>query len=116
MLNDVYYGAFAAYFISLCVASRRLADFLRSGPFPWLGNVSFSLYLIHWPIICATIIVLLDRITLPAALFVSFPLTLLAAAFMERWVERPSHELGKRLSAKIERVRRRSDQSATIEA
>jgi peptidoglycan/LPS O-acetylase OafA/YrhL len=66
----------------------------------WLGKVSFSLYLVHMPILATLTFVLGDdRWWLVAILTV--PLALLAAWGFNRAVERPSHRLARRITAAV---------------
>jgi peptidoglycan/LPS O-acetylase OafA/YrhL len=80
------------------LAARQLA---------WLGKVSFSAYLLHWPLICSLgiatvasakraglsypVAVLLGGITLVSAVYI-------LAALFERWVDRPAIGLANRLT------------------
>lgn len=68
----------------------------ESRPLRWLGSISFSLYLVHEPIIIA-----IRYATFPASPLVgialAIPLALAVAVVFERVVERPSHRLSRRL-------------------
>jgi peptidoglycan/LPS O-acetylase OafA/YrhL len=74
----------------------------RLGTWPtvsWLGKRSFSLYLVHEPIVVTTAY-LLHATTNPALVFViAVPLSLLAAEVFGRLVEGPSHRLAQRVGA-----------------
>jgi peptidoglycan/LPS O-acetylase OafA/YrhL len=81
---------------------------LQSGFFRWLGRISFSVYLVHVPIIIA-----LDGIfgswSPPVRLLVSLIVALGIAELFSRFVEQPSHRLAKRVglasSALLQRER-----------
>ncbi|WP_406857036.1 acyltransferase [Alsobacter sp. KACC 23698] len=91
----LFYGCSAVYVISGCLFSQGASRLLQR-PWPsWLGQVSFSLYLIHWPVILTAFYIVAPRIGAGPALILAFPMVLLAAHGMERWVERPTHNLGK---------------------
>ncbi|MEO3932326.1 acyltransferase [Micrococcaceae bacterium Sec7.4] len=75
-------------FIS-CASAKRLGDTAAA---QWLGRVSFSLYLVHLPIILAGV-TLLRSASLPLALAVSVAASLAAAELFYRFVEQPSHRL-----------------------
>jgi peptidoglycan/LPS O-acetylase OafA/YrhL len=75
-------------FIS-CNSAKRLGDTAAA---QWLGRVSFSLYLVHLPIILAGV-TLLRSVSLPLALAVSLAASLLVAELFYRYVEQPSHRL-----------------------
>jgi peptidoglycan/LPS O-acetylase OafA/YrhL len=75
-----------------------------SHAFPaWLGKISYSLYLLHVPIMLATI-QLLDPCFTPSIqsnaiiLVLSMGLSLLLATVFQRFVEQPMIQLGKKLS------------------
>lgn len=63
----------------------------------WLGRVSFSLYLIHVPIIAACCFLLANVIPIEAAVLVGAILSLLGAQFAYASVESNAHRLGKYL-------------------
>jgi len=67
---------------------------LETRPLQWLGLVSFSLYLIHEPVLVALV-----RVWGPSAfvLFVALILCLVAADLFSRFVERPTHRLATRM-------------------
>ncbi|WP_157835658.1 acyltransferase family protein [Arthrobacter sp. TB 26] len=75
-------------FIS-CGSAKRLGDTAAA---QWLGRVSFSLYLVHLPIILAGV-TLLRSVSLPLALAVSVAASLVIAELFYRFVEQPSHRL-----------------------
>ena len=72
-----------------CRSAKRLGD---TAVAQWLGRVSFSLYLVHLPIILAGV-TLLRAVSLPLALAVSVAASLVAAELFFRYVEQPSHRL-----------------------
>lgn len=72
-----------------CRSAKRLGD---AAAVQWLGRVSFSLYLVHLPIILACV-TLLRSVSLPLALAVSVAATLVIAELFFRFVEQPSHRL-----------------------
>jgi peptidoglycan/LPS O-acetylase OafA/YrhL len=66
----------------------------------WLGNVSYSLFLVHFPVLVlvATLWTRQGWTTPSAAvagLLVAFGLSLVAAGLFNRWVERPASRLGR---------------------
>jgi peptidoglycan/LPS O-acetylase OafA/YrhL len=77
---------------------------LSCGPSRQLGRLSFSIYLLHFPIlftlICVGFMPSSGALPYPAAVTVIFAgfmaTTLLAADALERWVDRPAIRLGRR--------------------
>jgi peptidoglycan/LPS O-acetylase OafA/YrhL len=91
-------GAAGLVFSAIGVPFVRSA--LEARVSQWLGTVSFSLYLVHMPILATlTFVFGDDRWWLVALLTV--PLALLAAWGFNRAVERPSHRLARRISGAV---------------
>lgn len=97
-LKDAWYALTASYLILCCISFDSIKTFLSISFFKWLGKISYSLYLIHTPVLLAVLYLLHD--TLPIAIIVAIilPLTLLAAEIMHITIEKPSMILGKRLA------------------
>jgi peptidoglycan/LPS O-acetylase OafA/YrhL len=70
---------------------------LRARASRWLGRVSFSLYLVHVPIIAACCFLLANVIPIEAAVLIGAVLSLLAAQLAYASVESNAHKLGKYL-------------------
>jgi peptidoglycan/LPS O-acetylase OafA/YrhL len=70
--------------------------FLRTRPFRWLGRVSFSLYLVHVPIIIA-IDSLFGRALPELRIVVSLAVSLIVAELFSRFLELPAHRLARRI-------------------
>jgi peptidoglycan/LPS O-acetylase OafA/YrhL len=102
-LRDFVAGLGAAYFIMLAlVPGGGLSRFLRLKPLRWLGKVSYSLYLVHMPILM-TLAILLYKKAPPGPMLVPFvAISLFAAAIFHRWVEVPSMRLGRVLAHRID--------------
>ena len=67
----------------------------------WIGNASYSLFLVHFPVlvIVATVWTRMDWTTPAGAvvgLVLAFALSLLTAGLFHRWIERPAGRLGRR--------------------
>ncbi|WP_417562585.1 acyltransferase family protein [Microbacterium sp.] len=82
----------AAILVVAAVHCRPLRATLTWRPIAWLGAVSFSLYLVHEPIV-----VLMANLTdaMPLTLLTALPLALLVAWVFSLVVERPSHRLSR---------------------
>lgn len=72
-----------------CRSAKSLGDTAAA---QWLGRVSFSLYLVHLPVILAGV-TLLRSVSLPLALAVSVAASFVIAELFYRYVEQPSHRL-----------------------
>ncbi len=94
---DAAYALVGAYLICLCLASARTQRLLALSPLEWLGRVSFSLYLVHMPVLIA-MHYLLQGQALWLVLACALAVILISAEAMHRLVEVPSIRLGKRLS------------------
>jgi peptidoglycan/LPS O-acetylase OafA/YrhL len=86
-----------------CRSAKRLGD---AAAVQWLGRVSFSLYLVHLPIILAGV-TLLRSVSLPLALAVSVAASFVAAELFFRFVEQPAHRLSMAVGRAVGRRTRR---------
>ena len=74
--------------------ARRLGE---SSPLQWLGVRSFSLYLVHEPIVVSTALLLGGRANALITLAIAVPVSLLGAHLFFAFVEGPSHRLARRV-------------------
>lgn len=81
-----------------CPGARKV---LSATVVQWLGARSFSLYLVHLPLVSATVLVLGGTPPLWAVLLIAVPAALLCTAVFYRLVERPSHRLARRMAARL---------------
>jgi peptidoglycan/LPS O-acetylase OafA/YrhL len=103
----------AALIVVVVVAWAPLGRALEVRPIQWLGRISFSLYLVHVPILIATAWFLrgLAWYWTPV---VAIPAALLIAALFTRFVEGPSHRLSQRVGRAVaRRLGPGSDQGTT---
>lgn len=99
------WGAAAAGAVGLviCAAASPGLARLLSGRVPaWFGRVSFSLYLVHVPVL-ATLAFAWGESAWPAVLAVGIPASLILAELFTRLVERPSHRLAQRVRGALTR-------------
>ncbi|MGN8026016.1 acyltransferase family protein [Microbacterium sp. 22242] len=85
-------GAGAALLVVLAIVWPTARRTLETRPMQWLGRVSFSLYLVHAPIL-ASLCYLLGAERWWLACLIGAPLSLIAAGAFHRLVERPAQEL-----------------------
>jgi peptidoglycan/LPS O-acetylase OafA/YrhL len=97
---DAVSSAGAGLLILLVLRSAAAQRGLTTRPLDWLGRVSFSLYLIHLPLLLVGVRLFSGLLPLPAILGGVFILALIAAEAMHRWVETPSIALGRWLAAR----------------
>jgi peptidoglycan/LPS O-acetylase OafA/YrhL len=96
----------AALLMALAIGSPRARRVLEVPPLLWLGRVSYSLYLIHVPVLLVTVHGLHGLLPLEALLLLAIALALPAAEAMNRWVEQPSIALARRLPGPAPRAAR----------
>jgi peptidoglycan/LPS O-acetylase OafA/YrhL len=89
------WGLGAVLLLMLVVGSPAADRMLSARPLVWLGKVSYSLYLIHVPLLIAAIHVTYGRLPLWITIAAVIPASLACAELMHRFVERPSIRLGR---------------------
>jgi peptidoglycan/LPS O-acetylase OafA/YrhL len=94
-LTDIGNGIAAALLIGLVLTSPRLQSFLMVRQLQWLGTVSYSLYLVHVPLLMAVIHLLPTTAPVYLALLMVPPASLLIAHLFHRLVEHPSMLAGR---------------------
>ncbi len=86
--------------VLIIVLSQRLEGLrrrLRSGPLVFLGQISFSLYLVHVPLLLAMSHGLRDILPIGTIIAIWVPLTIPTAWVFWRLVEQPAQRLGRQL-------------------
>ena len=90
-----------ALLVMLIVLSWPAARTSLARPTPqWLGSRSFSLYLVHEPLVVSIALLLGPRLA-PLTLVVAVPVALLVTDLFYRLIERPSHRLSKFIGARV---------------
>ena len=85
-----------AVFTVLC--GTRTRSLLSSGPIAWLGEISYTLYMVHIPVFVGVALLVGARLSGSIPLKgAAILLALLGAHLLTRWVERPAMALGRRL-------------------
>lgn len=97
--EDVMQAVAAVLAIMLAQVQPRLGALLSSGPSAWLGKVSYSLYLVHLPILFALFHLLLETLPFGVIAAIGIVISLVAAEIMHVLVERPAINLGRRFTA-----------------
>ena len=96
--NDVVGVLASVLLITLALRPGPLLAWLRWRPVAWLGKVSFSLYLVHLPLLAAVVQALAGVASQTVAVGLGMLLSLPAAALLHAAVERPAHRLAKRIA------------------
>jgi peptidoglycan/LPS O-acetylase OafA/YrhL len=90
----------AIVIVAVAFLWQPFARLLTIAPVRWLGRVSFSLYLVHVPIIIACANLFGPGHAL-IAIAVAIPLSLVVAELFARFVEGPAHRLSKRVGSGV---------------
>jgi peptidoglycan/LPS O-acetylase OafA/YrhL len=96
--QDLVVVAGAALFLMLILAGERNGNWSKSPVLKWLGYHSYSIYLVHMPIIILCAQSLDGRAPYAILLPLELAAALAAAAVFERLVTHPCAQLGKRLT------------------
>ena len=101
--HDRMIGLGAAVVIVAIIGSIRIQGWLTNRPLLWLGRQSYSLYLVHLPVIMIFIIAFQGQVPLLAVCMV-VPAALLLAWAFHHWMETPSVAIAQRLTGYSERT------------
>jgi peptidoglycan/LPS O-acetylase OafA/YrhL len=89
----------AILLVALCLADST-ARVILSYRFPrWLGRISYSLYLVHLPILLTLVHLLFNRVPLQYILLLTIVLSLAVADIAYRLIEKPCIDLGRRVAS-----------------
>ncbi len=92
--------------VLLIVVAQQPSGFqrlLRRAPLVWLGQVSYSLYLVHALVLAASVILLHESLPIWACVAVGAVAALVAAEAMRRLVEVPSRDLARWAERRLRR-------------
>ncbi|WP_419419953.1 acyltransferase family protein [Legionella sp. D16C41] len=99
MFPEIFACSFILLFINAW-SNSYVHGFLNLPFIRFLGKISFSIYLIHLPILYLLIAkypIALNLTSLFSFLIIYFSLVIVIAAFMFHWIEKPSNKLGRKL-------------------
>ncbi len=91
----------ATLFIVFALNSDRVSKLLLSKPARWLGEMSYSLYLIHFVVLLTLVYAFYGKVNITVLLVICLLSSLAAARVFFIAVERPSMNLGRKLSKLI---------------
>lgn len=84
-------------FILLALSSKTFSSILKNKVLTWLGDISYSLYLVHALILLSFINTFYNKVDLILLVGLSFVVTLFVSHLMYKYVETPSIKLGRAL-------------------
>jgi peptidoglycan/LPS O-acetylase OafA/YrhL len=95
-------GFFSAYAILLSASRARLNAFLRSVPILFVGKISYSFYLLHFPVLLTTSLLLAGYVPVPVIWGVALVFSVALARASYQYVEMPTQRLGHHLAGRLE--------------
>ena len=111
---DFTWGVGAILLMILTVTSVRADRHLSRPVSVWLGRVSYSLYLVHLPILIAAVHLADGVVPLWVTILASIAASLIGAELMHRSIEIPSMHLGRMIAARLDRRRVARVQTAWV--
>lgn len=90
-------GIGATTIICLAIHDETVRDVLTRRPLMWLGRISYSLYLIHVPVMLSLAALLGSHMSYIYIFPLAVGVSLASAEAMARYIERPSQLLGRRI-------------------
>ena len=112
LASDIAVYAASVLLIVLAQQPGAFQAALRRAPLLWLGRVSYSLYLVHVPLLVASVVLLHGTVPLWASLLLGAAVSLPAAEAMHRLVEAPSRDLARWAERRLSRPHARGGQAA----
>jgi len=95
LASDIAVYLASVLLIVLAQQPTGLRSLLRRAPLVWLGHVSYSFYLVHVPVLAASMVLLHETLPLWACLAVGVVASLAAAEAMHRLAEVPARDLAR---------------------
>jgi peptidoglycan/LPS O-acetylase OafA/YrhL len=96
-VSELLFAGAAVGSIALAVGARSAVEVLSLQPLRWLGRVSFSLYLVHMPVMLAVFHLADRHLGLAETTVLASVAVLVASEVFYRLFEKPSHVLGRAL-------------------
>lgn len=105
-LQQIMVGLGSAMIIMAALGTGGVPNLLRHRVLTWLGEISYSLYLIHVPLLLASLL-LLDGVVPQIVTLLTVPFVSIGVAWLFHvWIAMPSVTLGKTLAERAVRPRR----------
>lgn len=112
-LDNWVVGLGSAWLILAVLNEPLLQRVLHVRVLTWLGDISYCVYLLHLPVLLATIALAHNHLALPLVMVLALLVSLALAHLVHRWVEVPSTGWARRAGRAVDaRVRRRQEVAA----
>lgn len=99
-----WYICFGAVLIILSALSSKLfSKLLLIKPVQFIGEISYSLYLVHPIVLLTTVHIFYGKIPVPLILLISFLFTMVVSVLCYKFIEIPSIKIGRKLATKNSR-------------
>ncbi|OJE52228.1 acyltransferase [Bacillus proteolyticus] len=99
-----WYICFGAVLIILSALSSKLfSKLLLIKPVQFIGEISYSLYLVHPIVLLTTVHISYGKISVPLILLISFLFTMVVSVLCYKFIEIPSIKIGRKLATKNSR-------------
>ncbi|WP_242214352.1 acyltransferase [Bacillus cereus group sp. BfR-BA-01383] len=99
-----WYICFGAVLIILSALSSKLfSKLLLIKPVQFIGEISYSLYLVHPIVLLTTVHIFYGKISVPLILLISFLFTMVVSVVCYKFIEIPSIKIGRKLATKNSR-------------
>jgi peptidoglycan/LPS O-acetylase OafA/YrhL len=90
----------ACIFVMLSLNSKTTSKFLQKRPLKFLGRISYSLYLFHSIVLLTMLNIFYGYAPVWLVLVVTLPISIIVAWIAYKYLEKPSIQLGRRLTTK----------------
>jgi peptidoglycan/LPS O-acetylase OafA/YrhL len=100
-VSEYAMSAGAILAVALSFADAGAVRVLEHRPLRYVGRISYSLYLIHLPVLLTVMHLGVGRLPAPLLVLIGLSLTAICADLMNRFIERPAQRLGRVLAASL---------------
>ncbi|MGG0237742.1 acyltransferase family protein [Bacillus rhizoplanae] len=104
IIIDWYISFGAALIVLSALSLKRFSRLLLMKPIHFMGEISYSLYLVHPIVLLTTVHVLYGKMPVPLILVFSFVITIAASILCHKWIEIPSIKVGRKLAKVNSRI------------
>lgn len=98
IVSDLFYLAVATGIVVYAISFYRAGQVLSAGILQWLGRISYSLYLVHMPLLMAMTWLFYRYLPMDVIMLLTLPVIFITAEVTHRFVEVPAMDLGRRLA------------------